>query len=124
MRLASCACGQLQARCEGEPSKVSLCYCNQCQMRTGGPFGVAVFFQREAVTATGQAATHTRVADSGHEVTFHFCAACGSNVLWEPARKPESIGVAWGAFADPAFPAPRQAVNLEGKPDWVDLRLA
>jgi hypothetical protein len=31
---------------------------------------------------------------------FHFCPSCGSTVYWEPARKPDMIGVAVGAFAD------------------------
>jgi len=50
------------------------------------------------------------MSDSGQPVTFHFCAVCGSTVYWEPHRKPEMIAVAVGAFADPAFPPPLQAV--------------
>jgi len=41
---------------------------------------------------------------NGFDVTFHFCAGCGSTVFWEPQRKPEMIAVAVGAFADQAFP--------------------
>jgi hypothetical protein len=40
-------------------------------------------------------------------------------VYWEPERKPELIGVAVGAFADPAFPAPSQSVFDERRHAWV-----
>ena len=38
---------------------------------------------------------------------------CSSTVFWTPHRKPESVAVAVGSFADPAFPAPTQAVYAE-----------
>jgi hypothetical protein len=37
-RTATCACGQLQIVCTGEPMKVSACHCLECQRRTGSPF--------------------------------------------------------------------------------------
>ena len=52
-------------------------------------------------------------------VTFYFCPHCGSTVYWEPRRKPEIVAVAVGAFADPAFPAPSQAVYAEHRHIWV-----
>ncbi|WP_374572762.1 GFA family protein [Phenylobacterium sp.] len=119
MRTASCACGRLSADCRGEPASVSLCCCAQCQRRTGGAFGVAVFFAREAVTVRGEAAAYTRPSDSGQPVTFHFCPACGSSVYWEPHRKPDMVAVALGAFADPGFPRPGKAVYAERRPSWL-----
>ena len=119
MRVATCACGQLSAACTGEPSLVSLCHCRQCQKRTGSPFGIAAFFPRAAVKPGGQARTYTRGSDSGHPVTFHFCSNCGATVFWEPQRKPDMIAVAVGAFADPAFPAPTQAVYQQHRHPWV-----
>jgi hypothetical protein len=34
---------------------------------------------------------------------------------------PHLIGVAVGAFADPSFPMPEQAVFTSDKHDWLDL---
>ena len=34
-------------------------------------------------------------------------------MYWNTARKPDMVAVAVGAFADPAFPAPSQAVYGE-----------
>ena len=118
-RTATCACGQLQVSCAGEPARVSLCHCLDCQKRTGSTYGIAAFFSREDVKAKGEFLTFRREADSGFAVNFHFCPHCGSTVFWEPERKPDAIGVAVGAFADPAFPAPTQAVYDKRRHAWV-----
>jgi hypothetical protein len=118
-RTAMCACGQLAVSCKSEPIIVSLCHCLACQRRTGSTYGVGAFFRRIDVESKGHARRYTRPSDSGYQVTFHFCPDCGSTVFWEPHRKPDIIGVAVGAIADPAFPPPSQAVNKEHCHQWV-----
>ena len=118
-RTATCACGSLRVTCEGEPKMVSLCHCLACQRRTGSTYGIAAFFQRDDVRVDGPSKSYTRPSDSGFPVTFHFCPDCGSTVFWEPQRKPEAIAVGVGSFADPAFPAPTQAVHAEHRHAWV-----
>jgi hypothetical protein len=119
MRTATCACGQLSVSCDAEPAKVSLCHCPACQKRTGSTYGLAAFFRREDVQSSGNIQTFTRPSDSGYDVDFHFCPTCGSTVFWEPHRKPDMVAVAVGAFADPVFPAPSQAVHEEHRHPWV-----
>ncbi|MEZ5833675.1 MAG: GFA family protein [Dongiaceae bacterium] len=121
IRIAACACGQLRVTCRGKPQKVSLCHCLDCQRRTGSTYGIAAFFPRGEISAEGRATTFTRSSDSGYPVVFHFCPDCGSTVFWEPARKPDAIAVAVGAFADPAFPSPTQSVWNERRHPWVLL---
>ena len=118
-RTASCACGNLRVTCEGEPRKVSLCHCLACQRRTGSPYGVAAFFARENVVVAGEAKAYARQSDSGFAVVFRFCPDCGSTVWWEALRVPDRIAVASGAFADPGFPAPTQAVYREHRHGWL-----
>jgi len=120
-RIASCACGQLTALCQGEPARVSLCHCRDCQKRTGSAFGVAAFFGRADVQPSGESRRFTRGSDSGFDIAFHFCPRCGTTVFWEPSRKPDMIAVAVGAFADPAFPAPVQAVYEAQRHPWVRI---
>jgi len=120
-RTAACHCGAATLACAGEPRKVSLCHCRDCQRRTGSLFSVAVFYPREAVTPTGEWRSFTRPSASGAPVTFHFCPACGSNLWWEAARLPHLIGVAAGGFADPDFPAPDQSVWECDRHLWLDL---
>ena len=121
-RSACCHCGALVLECEGEPRKVSMCHCLLCQRRTGSAFGVAVFYERAQVKLThGTPQVFARDSASGFPVAFHFCPGCGSNVWWEPARLPGLVGVALGAFADPAFAAPEQAVFMRDKHHWLEL---
>jgi hypothetical protein len=120
-RLAACACGQLSVKCRGEPAKVSLCHCLDCQRRTGSSHGIGAFFGRADVEASGEAKQFTRSSDSGFFVTFHFCPDCGSSVYWEPSRIPQMIGVAVGCFADPGFPKPSQAVYLQRRHHWSEI---
>lgn len=118
-RTATCSCGNLRITCAGEPKKVSLCHCLACQKRTGSTYGIAAFYDREDVQVEGAGKRYTRASDTGFPVIFHFCPDCGSTVYWEPRRKPGMVAVGVGAFADPAFPAPTQAVYPEHRHGWV-----
>jgi hypothetical protein len=121
-RIAACTCGDLQLACTGEPRRVSLCHCLDCQRRTGSLFSIAAFYERGAVTVLqGRPAQYTRSSASGQPVTFHFCPLCGSTVYWEPQRLPHLVGIAVGAFADPGFPAPEQAVWCQDQHTWFCL---
>jgi len=120
-RRATCACGQLEVTCRGEPELVSRCHCMACQRRTGAPFGIAAFFDARNVAVTGETNVFRRISDSGFGIAFHFCPDCGSNVLWQPERKPGMWAVASGAFADPGFPAPTEDSFAETRHPWVGL---
>jgi len=121
-RTASCHCRGLALECEGEPTKISLCNCLDCQRRTGSLFSVAAFFPREAVRIVkGAATSFSRSSASGYPVTFHFCDQCGSSLWWAPERMPYLVGVAVGAFADPSFAMPAQAVWTADKHHWLSF---
>ncbi len=119
-REARCSCGHLRLTCEGEPVRISICHCLDCQRRTGSVFGAQARFPRGQVTRIeGQASVFTRVADSGNTVTFHFCPTCGTTLYWELTQMPDVIAVAIGAFADPGFPPPRVAVYEDRQHPWT-----
>ncbi|WP_420418895.1 GFA family protein [Pacificispira sp.] len=121
VRTAACACGQLTARCTGEPVSVSLCHCLDCQRRTGSPFGIAAFFDIASVSTGGESAEFLRRGDSGFDIAFHFCPRCGGTVYWYPAAKPGYVAVAVGAFADPTFPKPTKSVYTDRRHPWLDM---
>ena len=120
-RTATCSCGGVSVACTGEPTKVSLCHCLACQKRTGSTYGIGAFFPDAAIAHKGETRAYTRPSDSGHSVTFHFCPNCGATVWWQASRLPGMTAVAMGAFADPHFPAPQQAVFREHKHGWVTV---
>lgn len=118
-RFASCSCGQLRLKCEGEPDRVAICHCLECQKRTGSVFGTQARFARERVTIEGGATPWTRFGDSGEPGTLNFCPICGSTVYWAPNATTDFVYVAVGAFADPGFPPPRVSVYEERQHSWA-----
>src|SRR5215813_11392361 len=120
-RRASCSCGQLRITTTGEPVRISVCHCLECQRRTGSVFGAQARFRTDAVRVTGQSHEYVRVGDEGNRVAFHFCPHCGTTVYWGFEGREEYVVVAVGAFAEPGFPAPRVSVYENRKHAWVNL---
>ena len=116
---ATCQCGQLRVRAEGEPAIVIACSCLACQRRTGSPFGTGAYFREEMVTPEGEAEVYARVADSGLDVSIRFCPRCGTSVYWSAELRPGHYGIAVGCFADPGFVEPARVVWGESQHPWV-----
>ena len=122
-REASCSCGKLSIRATGAPVKISACHCRECQRRTGSAFGVAVFFEREKISASGASTSYSRSGDSGRSIEFRFCSDCGSTVFWMPEFREDLVAVALGCFNDPSSLVPTQSVYEESRVSWVGLDL-
>ncbi len=120
-RIAACHCGKLRAACEGEPLRVSVCHCLECQRRTGSAFGVSARYPKEKVRAEGPSRQYSRIADSGFKLTFDFCPSCGTTVYWRLDQFPDVTAVAVGAFADRDFPAPKHSVFERSRHEWVEI---
>jgi hypothetical protein len=119
-REASCSCGQLRAKVDGDPLRVSVCHCLACQRRTGSAFGVQSRFHRSQVRVTGTSREYLRVSDDGEPRTMHFCAECGATVYFESPTS-DTVGIPVGAFADPEFPPPTVSVWEDRMHHWVKL---
>ena len=121
-RTASCRCGQLRATATGEPVRVSVCHCLDCQKRTGSAFSAQARWPADQVTIAGESKVWTHFADSGNKITHHFCADCGSTVHYAIEGKFDGlIAIPLGAFADPHFAAPGFSVWEKRKHDWVEI---
>lgn len=120
-RVATCACGQLQIRCTGEPVRLSVCHCLACRQRTGSVFGTQAWYPRDQVAMTGESTVWERAGDSGAVARFRFCPRCGATVYWDFPAMPDVVAVAVGCFADPTFPAPTVSVYEDRQSAWVVL---
>ncbi|HTO06801.1 MAG TPA: GFA family protein [Myxococcota bacterium] len=119
-RTASCSCGQLKIRVEGEPRGVGICSCLACQQRTGSVFAALAAFSAP-YEVSGTATEYLRVGDRGSRFVFRFCPVCGSTIFHTEVGHDRSVSVAVGAFADPSFPAPRVSVYDCRRHPWVQL---
>lgn len=116
---AQCRCGRLSAVCEGEPVRISVCHCLDCQRRSGSAFAAQARWPKDQVTESGQAKTFTTVGDSGRRADYRFCPDCGSTIAYEIEAMPGLVAIPVGAFADPGFPAPRFSVWEHRKHPWT-----
>jgi hypothetical protein len=60
---AACRCEQLRLLVEGEPVRISICHCFDCQRRTGSAFGVQARFPAEEVQIEGNYAEYEHESD-------------------------------------------------------------
>jgi hypothetical protein len=121
VRTATCRCGQLRATCFGEPLRVSVCHCLDCQKRSGSAFATQARWPDDRVTLTGDFREWSHTGDSGSRATFRLCPTCGSTVSYTIDTMPGLTAVAVGAFADPSFPSPEYSVYEARKHSWVAI---
>jgi hypothetical protein len=120
-RQAACSCRKLQVTVRGEPVRVSICHCHECQRRTGSVFAVQARFPRHLTTITGPSREFVRVSDEGETRRFHFCPDCGSTVYYETGDAPDLIAVPVGMFGVSDFPRPEVSVWEAHRHSWVTL---
>lgn len=99
--------------------RVGICHCFACQRRTGSIFGVQARFERDKVTILGRVREWVRVGDDGGRGTFRFCPDCGATVYYTFEDEPDLVGVAVGAFGNPAFPPPTYSVYESRRHPWA-----
>lgn len=119
---AECQCGQLTLELPEKPLITIACHCLACQRRTGAPFGVVHYYRGNQISIEGQAKPYKRVSAAGNAVETFFCPSCGSTVFLKLAKQPAFVGVAVGAIADPASPAPIWSVWEQSKHHWIDIQ--
>lgn len=121
VRSAECSRGSLRAECQGEPCRISICHCLECQKRSGSAFAFNATFEASRVAVTGAFSTFTRKSPEGHWAKFNFCPSCGSTIFHEIERRPGMVTVPVGAFADPHFPAPEISAYEQRRHAWCSI---
>jgi len=118
-RMARCSCGALHAEVSGDPIRVIVCHCDECQRRTGSVFGVGAYYKREQVQINGPHKAFVRPGPENRTVTNHFCPECGTPLFWEGDIVPGIVGIAVGGFVDPDFLPPNISFFEKYKHPWV-----
>lgn len=120
-RRAACACGQLSATIEGEPVRVSVCHCHDCQRRSGSAFAAQARFPRAAITLVGAWRTWEKRGGSGNTATFHWCPACGGTLGFTGGGFDDQFAVPLGAFDPGEAPLPRISLFESRMQPWVRI---
>lgn len=120
MREGQCSCGALRLKASGEPIRVTVCHCHECQRRTGSVYGVQARYAQESVEVSGEYNTYVRSSEFG-EIRFHFCPNCAGTVFYGMEGMPDMWGIPVGVFADQDFPAPTLSIYEVRMHPWVNL---
>lgn len=120
-RTATCRCGALRATCTGEPVRISVCHCLDCQKRSGSSFAAQARWPDAQVHIEGDTKSWTCTADSGNRATFYFCPTCGGTIAYASEGLPGLTAIPLGTFADPDFPPPHYSVYEGRKHAWVAI---
>lgn len=110
------------ARTLADPVK-ALCHCRDCQKITGSTYSTNIIVPGDGFEVTsGSPKTISKKADSGSEITSHFCGECGST-LW---RDGDTFGpnkvIKVGVMDDPqAIISAKPAIELyaQERVPWV-----
>jgi hypothetical protein len=71
------------------------------------------------VRLSGEAKCFVRDGQEGRKISLYFCPNCGSTVYWHSRRRPDGIGIAYGAFVNDELPAPVMSMWEKRKHSWV-----
>ncbi|WP_085810670.1 GFA family protein [Sphingomonas sp. TZW2008] len=120
-RRATCQCGAAAIDCEGEPIRVSVCHCLNCQRRSGAPFAAQARFRDASVSITGNLAHWRRTSARGGVSDHHFCRTCGPTLFYHVAAEPGIVSIPIGGFGDAPLPPPVYSVYESRKRSWVAI---
>ena len=120
-KVAICRCGAVRVECEGEPVRISVCHCLNCQRRSGSAFSAQVRFPEEHARITGETREWVHTGDSGNKGYFSFCPTCGSGTHYRIDAMPGVVAVPLGNFAEKDCFTPQFSVFENRKHSWVEI---
>lgn len=120
-RTGACRCQQLRVVCTGDPVRISVCHCLECQRRSGSAFATQARWPTESVRIHGDFREWSHVGESGKRAVFSFCPRCGVTVAYVTEHMPGVTAIPVGTFADPSFPTPQYSVWEERRHSWVAI---
>lgn len=118
--VARCACGRHTIDLPGPPPRVTLCFCRDCQRRSGGPFGVATYYSAEGLVLP-DLPVRRRLAESGRWLDERHCTHCGAVLYYTFEWKEGIVGIPLGLIDGAQHRPPDRAVYCRDKPEWVTL---
>jgi hypothetical protein len=119
---ASCLCGEARLALGKPIGPGGYCHCRDCHKITGSAFSVTIPFESgDFHVISGEIGSFTKVADSGNEVTRHFCRNCGSPLFGRLRQYPEMIFIRAGIIDQPITIKPARQSWCRSRLDWATI---
>ena len=116
-----CLCGAVHFKTTAAPAFAANCHCTDCRRATGSAYATLVFFKRDEVAIEGETKSYTHTADSGSQMTKHFCPTCGSQMFGTNSARESMIAVRAGAIDQTDQVKPLRNVFVASKIDSTPL---
>jgi hypothetical protein len=116
-----CLCGAVRYRIMGKVGTAGYCHCADCRKITGSAFNIGVTVALDDFAIEGEPSSFTKRADSGRELTRHFCPRCGSPIYTSAPAHPGKVFVKAGSLDDPTLVRPVSEAWRASKVAWSDI---
>ena len=113
VKSGGCQCGAVRFRVKGALGDASICHCRMCQ-KAFGAFYAPLVSQGDATLEWTRGAPQS--FDSSNHAARLFCGKCGTPLGFDA---PDGIGLAIGAFDDPASIIPERQWGTEAKLPYI-----
>ena len=114
----SCLCGSVQYKVAGEPLTARICWCRTCQKFSGNGTANAIF-PSAAFQISGEMGCFVSVADSGNQISRHFCPRCGTQLFANSSAFQQFRVVRIGTLDDPSSIKPEVNIWASSAPRWA-----
>jgi hypothetical protein len=118
MIAGGCHCGALRYEVRGEPITAALCHCEDCRRHAGAPVVAWAMYREDEVKIVKGL---PKIYASSEHGRRHFCADCGTNILYinaETLRGLLDIQVA--TLDNPADVIPQKHVQVAERIGWME----
>lgn len=109
-----CLCGKVRYRISAAALEAGYCHCRMCQRNSGAP---VVAWTTFPVTSFSWTAEPPSTYTSSPTVRRHFCANCGSYLVFRHQGSAE-VSVNTASLDDPAAFPPRMHIFVESRIPW------
>jgi hypothetical protein len=117
-----CLCGHITYEYVGSVGPANYCHCEDCRRHTGSAFSIGVRFDAAGFHLNGgETHSFTKQAESGNQITRHFCPRCGSPIYTSSPAHPEFIYVKAGTIDDPTIVLPTHQNWLASSVPWAHI---
>ena len=117
-----CLCGTIRIAISGPLAPAAYCHCEDCRRCTGSAFNISfpVAIEHFEITA-GAPKSFTKTADSGNELTRHFCGTCGSPIYTSSPVHIDRAFIKAGIMDEPDLIKPEKQSWAESGVGWADI---
>ncbi|MDA7965552.1 GFA family protein [Ruegeria sp.] len=115
-----CLCGKIRYACEGPLPGATYCHCKDCRISSGSAFHVGIPLDGSRFNLTaGETKGHAVQGESGHWLTRHFCADCGTQLYNTTTKRPGNVFLKAGTLDDPELAKPARQIWTDKAVSWA-----